>query len=318
MSDLDSTLLNQDGANPAPSIADDDFLSADVTIEDRQYGAQFPIVQWVNGTPDKKKEGGIAYTGGFFISTEQGVVPPGFTPYTLVTKEGEEIEGFATRDLSLSVLRLRKSWVVAPDKGLAQRFAQAEYDSACEMGKPRGQLHVLVMMKGLDEPLCLTFRGFAAKGMAGQGKDRGVIPSFGQMVPTVATRLARKQNRKTNYPLCAFYLTVGGQRDDKGVPVHTEVGEKEKSKISMPVWVNEPKAVDEAFVRKAFVGNILLTAHQAAYTESESWYEAWSEEQLAARRASLVRKQPAGAGAEGAAMNGKASTGLPGNTEVPF
>ena len=73
------------------SSEEENFLLADVTVEDRSFGPQYPIVQWVNGDPTKKREGGIAYTGGFFFSNDQGIKIAGAVPYTLVTKDGEDV-----------------------------------------------------------------------------------------------------------------------------------------------------------------------------------------------------------------------------------
>ena len=60
-------------------LADDDLFAIDgmVDVDDPAFGSMYPIVQWVNGDPKKKKSGGIDYTGGFFVSAEQGIEIPG-------------------------------------------------------------------------------------------------------------------------------------------------------------------------------------------------------------------------------------------------
>jgi len=291
------------------------FLQADITIEDRTYGPQYPIVQWTNGDPSKKKEGGLAHHGGFFISAEQQLKIPGAEPHVLITREGEEIQGYAIRDLKGSAISFRRSWQVTPPKGLSQRFGNNEYDDALALGKPRGAAHVLFVPEGLDEPVVLTFRGFTARAMVGMAKDRGVIPMFGQLVVGGASRLARQgaNPRKVNFPTCAFSLVIGPARGADGSPVYEDVGEGEAtSKVTMPTWIDQPTgAVDASVINSRYVGAEKLARFQSFYTEAEEWVAEWSPEKLAARRSRTV-KAAAHAPADGAA------SGAPGSHEMPF
>ena len=56
----------------------DGFLGADIEVEDQAFGSQYPVIQWVNGTPQGKASGAdsIAHTGGWFMSADQGIEPP--------------------------------------------------------------------------------------------------------------------------------------------------------------------------------------------------------------------------------------------------
>ena len=307
----------------APSIAaalpDDDefdFLRANLEddLEFQQFGALYPVIQWVNGAPDRKREGGIAYTGGFFVAAEQSLLVPGFEPYVLMTREGTEVKGYAARDLTCTVVQYRRSWTVQPDEGLAQRFAHEEYDDAVALGKARGAVHLLVRPRGLDECVIVSFRGMTAKSVAGMGKDRGIVPAFGQTIVNAANRLALKDGRKQGYPLCAFTLTMGPGRNEKDEPTFVEVGEKEKSRVTLPAWLDRPTDVVGAVeIRNRFVGKTALTENQAYYRDAEAWIEEWSLEKLGARRAKLQKKTAPETGA-----NSAETKGLPASNEMPF
>ena len=173
----------------------DDFLAADINTEDRAFGSQFALLQWINGTPQGKAAGGdsIMHTGGWFMSANQNIEPPpGFEPFTLMTADGEEVIGFAKKDLTFSPIRQRRCWLSDPGENrLMQRFAQADYESAAEFGKVRGVTHIVAGIEGVDEPVLLSFRGLTSRAVLGQGRDRGIIPRFSQTVCGAAKRIAR-------------------------------------------------------------------------------------------------------------------------------
>jgi hypothetical protein len=296
-------------------VFEDGFLGADVTVEDQEFGSAYAVVQWVNGDVKNKKSGGIEYTGGFFLSADQGVEPPdGWKPFTLMTQEGQEIAGYATRDLNMSPIRTRRCWDSDPgDNGLSRRFPWSDYEDAQAFGSPSGKAHVIVGVEGFEEPLLLAFRGMVAKRMMGQGRERGIIPMYGAKVKGAAKRIARKKGRKGKaYPLCAFKLNIGPQRDAKGAPEFTKVGQgSNTSNITYPVWLDEPKGlVDEALLNRVFVGNETLGVYQDWHTEAEDWVQQWSAETLYARRA--AGQKPTDDGGEDGGKK------LPGEQDVPF
>lgn len=305
------------------SAAEENFLDADVTVEDRNFGMQFPLVQYVNGSPAKKREGGIAYTGGFFLSGEQGITLPGFEPYTLVTREGAEIAGYASRTLTGSIIRYRRGFLAVPEKdgALPQRFANSEYDLATQVGKVRGQTHVLMVPKGSTETVMVSFRGLGSKAVAGMGKDRGAIPSFGSRVVGRATQMAKQAGRPKTFPLCSFLITIGPAMLDDGAPKFTEVGKKDKSMITLPVWLDAPTGqVTQEALNKLYVGQSVFQKAQAEFTATEAWFDEWSEESLVARRAKNNRKAASDEDTDGTdgANGDEAGTGKPASKEIPF
>jgi hypothetical protein len=298
-------------------LFDDGFLSADITVEDPIFGSAYPVVQWANGDKTKSKSGGIEYTGGFFISADQGIEPPdGFEPYTLMTSEGVEVIGFAASMITGSVLRYRRCWMSEPEgeNSLSRRFSWNEYDDACAYGKVRGVAHILFALKGSEEPVLLAFRGMVAKQMLGQGRQRGIIPNFGSKILGSAKRIARKNKRNKVYPLCTFELTIGAEVSADGKPVFTKVGTgKNTSNITYPMWRDEPKElVSESLLGRLFVGNEALGLYQDWHTEADDWTHSWDSAQLAARAAA---RTPAVAAAVAAPV---AQDGVPADQEVPF
>lgn len=294
-------------------IENDDFLGAEILIEDREYGSAYPVAQYVNGDPSKKKSGGIQGTGGFFISSDQGIQKPeGWVDYTLITSDGREVVGFAKRNLSGVMIRSRRSWQVTPeDNGLSQRFSWDEYEEAKAMGSVRGVLHLLFAADGMEEPILLSFRGTNTRPVLGQGaSERGFVPRFKIKICGSAGRIARKNHKKnTNYPLCAFGITIGPKADAKGEPMYDTVGTgKNTSQVTKPMWLDEPGEADAEVLRKLYVGNERLAQYQEWYNDAEEWVAAWSAEKLATT----------GPQKGDNAVQAPAQGGLPGAEETPF
>lgn len=289
------------------------FLAADINVEESGFGSQFPLVQWVNGDPKNKPLGGIAYTGGFFISADAGIdCPPGFEEYTLHTQDAKEVKGFAARDLKgVSVIRYRKCWSSDPgNNGLVMRFGWNDYEEAEAYGSARGVAHILIGLKGFDEPLLVSFRGMTAKGMMGMGRnDRGVIPTVGQTLLSAAKREARKSKMTKTYPLCAFSFDLGPKRNEQGEPVFEEVGSgSNTSLITLPTWLDATDGmVSDTELQRRYVGNELLATYQDVHREAEEWVRAWDSETLSER---------AGRG-KGMSIAAPA-TDVPGEHKAPF
>jgi hypothetical protein len=304
--------------NTQQGVVEDDFLTANITVDERGFGPAYATVQWLNGDPKQKSVGGISYTGGFFISLEANVPEvelkaAGFEPFTLVTGEGEEVQGFAVRNLTVSPIRFRKCWQVDREGQLSQRFSNEEFDEASLLAKPRGVGHVLVGVKGITQPLVLAFKGLAVKDVLGMGNDRGIIPSYGTIILGAAKQVARQANRKQDYPLCSFTMTIGPDTEDGKKPKFTEVGSGENtSMVTKPTWIDAPTgAVDRPHLTKIFVGNETLGKYQDWHSEAQEWVDAFTTEKLAARR-SRLSKGTSGGGASSSSSD----NGVPGPNEV--
>lgn len=304
------------GTTDKDEVFEDGFLGAAVDVEDRSFGPQYPIMQWVNGDPKNKKQGGVPYTGGFFISTDQGVSAAvleaaGFKAGSMMTKDGTEIPGFEAVEVTLSPIRYRRCWQVKAEGQLARRFGWDEYDAAQEEGKPRGVAHILCAIKGIDEPILVSFRGMTAKAVMGQGKERGVIPSYGATIIAQAKRAAKKGHKDINYPLCAFRLTICPETDGKN-PKFTEVGKNEKSNVTLPVWKDAPEGeVDSALLQKLYVGAENLAKFQDWHKAADEWVDAWDADTLSGFR----NRKGGGGGGETPA---EGTDGTPKGNEMVF
>lgn len=268
-----------------------DFLNVDIEIEDRVYGSEYPICQWMNGDPRQKKGGGPAYTGGFFISADQQLerLPEGFEPFTLITRDNTEVEGFACRQLTIAPIRRRMCWQVRPEGGLSRRFGWNSYDAAKALGKPRGLVHVLVGVVGLSEPLVLSFGGLVGGQVTSGAGDRGILLRHSNKVVNAARRIARRQGTAKAFPNCMFSVTIGAARDPEGNPVFTTVGEGDAtSTVTFPAWLDEPASVvtpDDLAAR--FVGKDRLAKYQDWFKAADAWVDAWDDTQLAAAFAQI-------------------------------
>lgn len=314
--------MSSEENNNAPSEEsfEDGFLGASVTVEDRSFGPQYPICQYVNGNAKNKKQGGIPFTGGFFISEDQGLSKEvlekaGFEAVTLVTNDGTELVGYGAQSLTVSPIRYRRCWqVTGTGNSLARRFGWDEYDAAQNEGKPRGVAHVLCAIPGIDDtPVLISFRGMVARGVMGQGKERGVIPMYGQKIVAAANRMARAAHKKTQYPLCAFRLTIGSEMDGKN-PVFTTVGSGDaKNTVTRPVWIDEPTGeVTSTVLNRLYVGNERFAAYQDWHTSADEWVVAWETEALQNFR--NRRQKSSGASGD----SGESDSGVPGENGVVF
>lgn len=295
-----------------------------VEAEDPGMGATFPVIQWDNGDPAQKRAGGIGYTGGWFISAEQGIQPPGFEPYSFVTSEGQEIQGFSARNVTGTIIRYRRSWLSQPsEKGLARRFPWGGFEAAKKSaydGKPRGRAQILFAIDGMDEPVVLTLSGMAAAAMLSQGKDRGVIPNFKQVVANQATMIARKAGKKITFPLCAFRVTIGPKMLEDGSPFFRKVGQGDKTTmVAQPTWIGAVTSVDQqAITSTYFIGRERFEkVTQQIWKESAEWAEAWS----AATLIQNLKRSLSNARDLQALESIKEDvdeSGVPGDKEVPF
>ena len=302
----------------------DDLFGIDVEVSDPAFGSMYPVVQWVNGDPGKKKSGGLEYHGGFFISAEQGIEVPGSEPYTLITANGDEVEGHMIRDLELIPIRYRRSWLAQKDeKGLSQRFPWNAYEDAVEYdfkGSPRGRGQLLAMIVGMDEPVVVTLSGMTAAAVFSAGRDRGVIPTFGQTILNRAKQLARRKQRQIEYPLCAFKLSIGPKRDASGEPAFDKVGSgTATSLVTKPVWLDKPEGMpEEADIRRRFVGREMFAKVQDIHKSCDEWIYQWSSVALIAQLKSSVATSNELRSLRSDSLPTTEGDGIPGDREVPF
>lgn len=310
---------NSNDKNAAPEVEAmasflDEIGEGTFFIEEPLAGLVHPTIQWINGSKKQKARGtdDIAYTGGWFISEDQGVdeAPPGFKPYVFTTDKGDEIPGYAARTLEkVVVIRDRKCWIVDPMSPTPVRFSSREYDEAVEYATslskpdagPRGRLHVLIAFPSAPQDLfVLSLGGTVVSDFRGSRNSEGVLDGFRNKIVKRATRMSHQRSRSgqggkpTDFPTCAFFLTnVGAAVDDKGAPVFETRGKgTATSTVTPPKWLDAPNGnasvdlINKLFVRDSDLRNMV----QHAFNENESWSTAWYEEPLAEQRSRLIKK----------------------------
>ena len=269
------------------TVQQDSFLDSIDSIDQstvEQRVATFPLLQWVNGDAKMKKSGGVAYTGGWFISEENagGLEEiPGWTKDSLSTSSGQEIPGFFKRDIRIAIIHSRRRWMVRQQDQRPTWFPWKDYSKALAVagtGKPSGNEQLLVWVDGLEalNPCVVTFRGMVGMEFSGGQGSEGVIGAFGKRVITVANAAIRAQGRKEQFPFRAFYLPIGPQRDSTGAPTPKMVGPKgSQSPVTLPALLGVSMKPDVAEIGKLFVGKDLLAELNDLWTENLDWLKAW-------------------------------------------
>lgn len=241
------------------------------TIESE--GSLYPAISFHNGDPAKKKVGGLEYEGGWFIS-EDGA-PADMTEYgwqkdSFVNRNGEEIAGYWAAEITVSVIRQRRRWVVN-----GQPYPWNKYEDAGKAGAPRGHQQYLVLLKGAEDlgPFVIGLKGHAGMCFSGsrQYSSNGALSCFNRTVIAAANA----KTKPAKWPFRAFWLTVGGQKD-KGSPVFTDVGKQgASSKVVLPVPVGLPEKAAEVDLDQFYVGDDVLTQVNQIFTDVEGWAAAW-------------------------------------------
>ncbi len=263
-------------------LAQTDEIDLDDKMLDGE-GLSFPFAQWVYGDPALKKLGpdDVSYGGGWFIPADRIDADelPGWTRGELTHAGGEMTEGFFANALKIAVLHYRRSWrIFVGDR--QQFFTWDQYDEAKAAGAlvsttPTGRLQVLGVIKGLEDigPMMLTVKGSASAALA---PGRGIMGEFKRLVLDKAAKMARKAGRKIKgYPRHLFWMPVGAERDAKGLPVFTKVGQGDHSKqVVLPALIGVDSNTNPG---ELFVGGENARAFTELWDETEPWATAWDE-----------------------------------------
>jgi hypothetical protein len=268
-----------------------DPMAIDTVDQDsvEQTGLQFPIVQWHYGSKTMKGAGGMDYQGGWFIQDDmldsEMLEAAGWQAVNWEHQDGSEQAGFWRREIGVSIIASRKRWEVFSDTGRAQVFDWNSYDEAEKYGRPGSRLHVLCLIKGLEDagPLVLTMKTSAAMAFEGVRNREGAVSSFANVViraandASNAAAKAKGQRGGKRWPYRAFWLPVGADRDGKGEPQFTEMGQgKNKVWLVLPVALGLPAKAEAVNLAKFYIGNELLgTVNEMWQEAEESWTHAW-------------------------------------------
>lgn len=209
--------------------------------ENTDFATTYPRLQWVHG---EKKASSFMKSGGLFISKEQypNFSAEGFEPTTLITRKGDEIEGFAASNAKLAVIRIKHQWIK---------------DEA--YGKNTPLAHVLCVIKGNEDLLCISLRG-PSKALAFQ-------QSFNQHISqniAVANR-TRPQNTNQLEPFALWFPVTAGPH----FTISSKDG-KSESVVTSPELIT-PEVVDRDYVTTLWVGGDNYRKFASYWKDTAAW-----------------------------------------------
>ena len=262
-------------------------------------GPMFPIMQWNSGDSKMKKLGtdSMDYAGGFFMkadAVDDAIMERGgWVKTTWTHNDGTEEAGWYRRQMAVAVISMRKRWEVyeaGSRRPQAFPWAGKGYEQAKAAGRPKGRTQVLCIVKGIEEagPVVLTLGGMAGLSFEGNRQSMGALVRFQQSVITAANLAsAAKGHRNKRWPLFAFWLPVGADRDAKGEPNFTKVGQgNDTTNIVLPVALGLPDKPAGVNLNQFYVGNELLEQCKEIFMDaSTTWTNAWDNIQPDAEQA---------------------------------
>lgn len=247
----------------------------------------YPVVQWVNGQPSAKQVGGVSYTGGWFMSAENAPkhgdeAPEKWAEYELVHRDGSSTDGFATEGLQVAVIAMRQRWEVY-GSGQRQVFPWSQYEKAKGYGNPRGRLHMLCGIRGMEHQgqFLITMSGMTAASVTKRG---GVLQRFDSTVVYEANlQLHRHAMESGDTPQRAprwlFWMPICSQRKagDFKVPVFSTVGKGQNtSQVTYPTLFGIPEDHESVDLGKLFVGNDNKELFTEWAVSAAAWVEEWN------------------------------------------
>jgi len=281
------------------------------TGEDEQQlgvGLSFPTIQWINGDAKLKPIGlKVPYTGGWFIPSE-GVERLNLTDQDM-TKSGWERgeatfgggitkQGWFIRDLTVAIICWRRAWELhigqfpryLPWNGgysKAETLVARAAQSGVKDPYFTSRLRVLCAVKGwpIDALVNLTMHGTVQRAFF--NLLSGPVTKF-VLQPA---RAMSSKGRGASVPMRIFWLTFGPERDAKGLPVFTTVGEKNRSAtITAPTLVGITDKADKQMLAKMFIDEDHKLFPNRTYLDSVfndpsiiAWRQEWDVERTVER-----------------------------------
>lgn len=226
-----------------------------------QSASLYPVAQWHNGKQGLKSAGGVRYGGGVILPTKylpDGLVPDGWKIEEIIFDSGNEEAVAATQKIVVAPIRSRFHWFVRQGEETVY-YPRNAYAAEANM---RGHLQVLSAIRGIDEPIVITFKGKASQTFEALLKD------FDMKVTWIANRTAPKGKRLPRY---AFWMTINPG-------AHLKVGTgAQKSIVTLPTLVL-PDNITREYLLSCYVGRDNLVRSQEWYRQADTWASAWEVE----------------------------------------
>lgn len=237
------------------SEADFDFDIVDPDAAD-QSAPLYPVAQWFNGKPALKAVGGVQYSGGVILPAKYlpyGLMVDGWTIGEMSFGSGKEETVLTTQRLIFAPIRGRFRWFVKQGEETI-RYPRSAFASGM-----RGHLQVLSAVKGIDEPIVITFKGKASQAFGSLAKD------FATKVVHTANRTAPKGKP---LPCYAFWMTV--------IPgAHSKAGKTGQEAVVTLPTLTLPNDITREYLMSCYVGRKNLGNFQEIYRQADAWAGAW-------------------------------------------
>lgn len=248
--------------NKTASEFDYDIVDPDAT---EQTVPTYPVAQWYNGQQGLKAIGGVSYTGGVILPAKYlagGLIPDGWTTGAVTFRSGKEETVATTQKIVFAPIRTRFRWFSKQGDETIY-YPRNAFSPGVNM---RGHLQILSAVRGIDEPITLTFKGKASQTCEALTKD------FDMKVVYAANRTAPKGKTLPRY---AFLMTI--------IPgAHTKVGNTGHESVVTPPTVVLPADITREYLMSCYVGRDNLVRYQEWYMQADAWASAWEEEEEAA------------------------------------
>ena len=230
----------------------------DPNAQDAQ-SLSLPTVFWLNGSTKLKGNNDVTYTGGLFLTYEaigrDDIEVPNWKQSSFVGDNGKDIAGIATNQAYISIVRYRRRWFFKKDGKTSFRPWRSDYIKGY-----RGQMQAVGFIRGLDEPVCFSFKGNAMKNLL------AVLSEHSRKIVTVVNRKAPQG--KPGLPPYAVWMPI------KSGP-HEKVGQGgDQSEVTLPI-IGIGNSVTEEWAMKCVVSRDQLRQFQSLYKEAEGWAKEW-------------------------------------------
>lgn len=248
---------------------------------------------------------------------EEVLLAHGWKKEMLVHSSTAETPGYWKRELTIVPITTREAWIVKQEGGGEtlglvgfdnsarytdfNAFRKAKWDGfekAKHYGIPTNRLQILCLVEGLEEqgPVALTLGGSVARAFYDERGADTVLGDLHKSVIVVANaksdeavraaaakasndaekaQILKRLGRK--WPMRAFRITVGANRDDKGAPVYTTVGKgNATSDVTLPIALGLPAKGEPVDLNKWRISAGLLATVNEIFAEVRTtWAVEW-------------------------------------------
>jgi len=235
-----------------------------------------PFIYVVNGNARFQKAGGVSYFGGWSTDKEAmdevlketgQELPKYFTEEDMTSSEGKPLSVYTSRFVVCAPIAFRESWVIEKNRypeyreGARRHVQMIAYLADSWIEGEKGSRQRKYAPWG---PVVLTAKGYQAK---------NILDAFGAWVH--ATKEVRRAIAP-DVPAYFFNACMGTFGDQ---PNFQKVGSTQTSSIT-PIELYQPPNMDEAVVRRLFVGEAVYTIMSDCKEQAKEWLVAWKEQSL--------------------------------------